>query len=348
MENTCYRVVHYINQFFADEGGEDAAGIAPHKKDGAIGPGKLLERSSKGALEVVGTVICGDNYFAEDPNAIDKIVELVKEYKPDAFLAGPAFLAGRYGEACVEICTAIQERLSIPVITGLSPEHPSVERFRSIVNIVQSGNNAANMKNCMPVMTSILVKYIRDEQLSPQEQSALCKRGLKENQVKEKTAAARAVDMLLAKYRGEGWQTEIPIPVSELVAPARAVAGEPIKLAFVTDGGLMLEGNPERMPSGRCERYYEIDVKDSEGLSPDFLEVNHFGYDNRYVVADPHRLVPYDVAKKLEEDGKLILHPIVYSTAGAATAVESAAKIGKGIAEELQKAGVQAAILTST
>ena len=197
-------------------------------------------------------------------------------------------------------------------------------------------------------MASILTKRLSGEELLPAEQDALCTRGLKKNIIMEKSAAARGVDMLLAKHRGEKLQTEIPIPISELVAPAPAVTTGPIKLALVTDGGLMLKGNPERMPSGRCERYYELNAEGKDRLDSNDYEVNHFGYDGRYVTADPHRLVPLDAAKALEKDGLLTIHPIIYSTAGAATAVENAASIGKGIAEELKKAGIQAAILTST
>ena len=38
------RVVHYLNQFFGGQGGEEAAHLAPHIQDGAVGPGRLLEQ----------------------------------------------------------------------------------------------------------------------------------------------------------------------------------------------------------------------------------------------------------------------------------------------------------------
>lgn len=343
-----YKIVQYLNQFYAGIGGEEFAFTAPFAKDGPVGPGSLLEMSSKCAISVVGTVVCGDNKFVEDPGALDVILALIKAYEPEALVAGPAFMAGRYGEACTAVCRKVKEELGIPVITGLAPEHPSVERFKRDIPIVRTGANGADMKKSLPVMGGIIMKTLGGEGLSETEERALIRRGLKKNIDVEQTAAERAVEMLLKKYRGEPFETEVPIPVNEIVEPAPANTETPLSVALVTDGGLMYKGNPERMPSGRCERFYEIDIAGSDRLSADDLDTNHFGYDTRYVAADPNRLVPLDAVRSYEREGRLVVHPIVYATAGAGTAMEHAANIGKGIAQKLMDAGVGAAILTST
>jgi hypothetical protein len=36
------RIVHYLNKFFGGKGGEETADLAPHRPEGAVGPGKLL------------------------------------------------------------------------------------------------------------------------------------------------------------------------------------------------------------------------------------------------------------------------------------------------------------------
>lgn len=342
------RVVHYINQFFGGIGGEEQAGTPPHAKEGSVGPGRLLEMSSQGKIKVIGTVICGDNYFVENDGALDEVVKLIEQFKPEGVLAGPAFSAGRYGEASASVCKAVQERLNIPVITGLGPDSTALETYRRYIPIVRTGTSAVDMKNSMPVMGTILYKTIKGEALTEEEQEKLYKRGLKKNVIKEKNAAERAIEMLLAKYRGEPFQTEIPMVKRETVPPAPPVQSGPIRLALVTDGGLILKGNPEGMAGGRSKRYCRIEIKDWSKLSPDDVEVNHFGYDTRYVTEDPNRLVPLDAARHAEQEGKIILHPYIYSTAGVATAIEDAARIGKGIAQELLDAGVQAVILTST
>jgi glycine reductase len=340
--------VHYLNQFYGGIGGEDFALTAPYKQDGPAGPGKLLEGTSGGAISVAGTVVCGDNKFVEDPAALDEIAALIKTYEPDGLVAGPAFLAGRYGEACAEICKRVKEYLGIPVITGLAPEHPSAERFKRDIPIVRTAANGADMKNAIPVMGKIIVKLIENEPLSNEDKQALIKRGVKENIVKEQNAAVRSIEMLLKKHRGEPFETEMPIPVNECVSPAPANMEMPLKIALVTDGGLMYKGNPERMPSGRCERFYEISIDGWDSLSPDKLDANHFGYDTRYVKDDPNRLLPLDVIRTFEEKNEVAVHPVIYATAGACTAMEHAANIGKGIAEKLKSAGIRAVILTST
>ena len=43
-----YRVVHYINQFFAQIGGEEMAHIAPELREGAVGPGTAFDAAWKG------------------------------------------------------------------------------------------------------------------------------------------------------------------------------------------------------------------------------------------------------------------------------------------------------------
>jgi glycine reductase len=343
-----YRIVHYLNQFYAGKGGEAFAGVAPYKVEGSVGPGRLLEQTSNGALKIVGTVVCGDNRFVEDQHALEEVMSLIESLHPDGFVAGPAFLAGRYGEACASVSRAVQERLGIPVITGLAPEHPAVERFRKHIPIFRTGTTGADMKNSLPLMGAILVKLLEGIGLSVSEREMLFKRGLKQNVVMELNAAERAIRMLLAKHRGEKWQSELPIPKNEKVNPAPPAREKGFKLALITDGGLTIKGNPERMPSGRCERWYRIKIDSWKKLTPQEVEVNHFGYDNRYVAADPNRLVPLDALRELEETGEIILHPVIYSTAGAATAMENAASFGREIARELKETGVLAAILTST
>ena len=62
--------------------------------------------------EVIGTLICGDNYFNENKeDVLPYILNIIKENNPDIVVAGPAFNAGRYGMACAEIAKAVVEEL---------------------------------------------------------------------------------------------------------------------------------------------------------------------------------------------------------------------------------------------
>ncbi len=61
------RVVHYVNQFFAGLGGEDAAGAPPQVTPGPVGPGRRLQALLGAEHEIVATVSCGDDYAATRP-----------------------------------------------------------------------------------------------------------------------------------------------------------------------------------------------------------------------------------------------------------------------------------------
>lgn len=61
-----YKVVHYINQFFAQIGGEEKADVPPEARTGVVGPGMAFNAAFGDQAEIVGTVICGDSYFNEN------------------------------------------------------------------------------------------------------------------------------------------------------------------------------------------------------------------------------------------------------------------------------------------
>ena len=96
------KVVHYINQFFANIGGEEKADYPVEVREAeVIGPGLAFKQAFGEEAEIVATIICGDSYFNENlDKAKAEILEVVKKYNPDVFVAGPAFNAGRYGVAC--------------------------------------------------------------------------------------------------------------------------------------------------------------------------------------------------------------------------------------------------------
>ncbi|MGE5256921.1 MAG: glycine/betaine/sarcosine/D-proline family reductase selenoprotein B, partial [Hyphomicrobiales bacterium] len=125
------RVVHYLNQFFGQIGGEDKAHTGLQVKAGAVGPGLALRDQLGSRGEILATVICGDNAMAEhlDENAA-AAAERVAEYRPDLLVAGPCFNAGRYGMACGAVCKSTAERLGIPTVMGIAETNPAVEVYR--------------------------------------------------------------------------------------------------------------------------------------------------------------------------------------------------------------------------
>ena len=91
---------------FGQIGGEEKAGMAPILKNENIGPAlgfnSLLGEKKE---EVIGTLICGDNYFNENKRRSFRIYNESnkKNNNPDMVVAGPAFNAGRYGMAAQEL-----------------------------------------------------------------------------------------------------------------------------------------------------------------------------------------------------------------------------------------------------
>src|SRR4051812_10162391 len=133
------RVALYLNQFFGQGGGEEAAGVGPSLTTEPVGPGRALAGLLRAPDDLVGIVICGDNYFAEQPErATTEILALLETLHPDLFLAGPAYNAGRYGVACGALCRAVAERLSIPTVTGMYRENPGVDLYREHALIVET------------------------------------------------------------------------------------------------------------------------------------------------------------------------------------------------------------------
>jgi glycine reductase len=175
-------------------------------------------------------------------------------------------------------------------------------------------------------------------------------RGLRRSALLDRPAARRAVDLLLRKLAGEPYRSEISIPRFDRVAPAapppdlsRAV------VAVVTDGGLINAGNPEGMPAGFTDRSVALSVSGRVRLDPEAFDVHHGGYDTRFVKADPNRLVPIDALRELEAEGVIgRLFDTVYSTAGLGASLTHARRLGREIAGNLKREGVEAVILTST
>ncbi len=75
-----YKIVLFINQFFANVGGEDMADYKPELREGAVRPGPKLNELLGEDYEIVGTILCGDNYFGENlDEATGSVLDRVKK-----------------------------------------------------------------------------------------------------------------------------------------------------------------------------------------------------------------------------------------------------------------------------
>ena len=346
-----YKIVHYLNQFFAGIGGEDKADFEPEVREEIIGPGGALQAALGADYEIVATVICGDNYFGENLDAAtDTIIEMVKKYEPDVFVAGPAFNAGRYGVACGTICKAVEERLGIPVLTAEYEENPGTDMFRKDLIIVKTGNSAADMKNCVPVMAKLIKKLATGEEVLGPKEEGYHERGIRVNYFAEERASSRAIKMLLKKMKGEPFETDLPMPKFDRVDPAAPVTDiKHATIAIVTSGGVVPQGNPDHIESSNATKFGEYSIAGMDHMDPKDFTTIHGGYDRQFVMANPNLVVPLDVLREMEKEGEFgKLYDSFFTTTGTGTATGSAAKFGDAIGKKLVEDHVDAVILVST
>lgn len=345
------RVVHYINQFFAGIGGEEKADMKPEIREGAIGPGIALRSVFKDEAEIIATVICGDSYFNENiEEAQVEILKMIKQYNPDLFIAGPAFNAGRYGVACGAICKAVKEVLEVPVITAMYPENPGADMYKKDTIIVETGNSAATMRKAAPLLASLALKLARGEDIGEPKVEGYIPRGIRKNVFLKDVGAKRAVDMLVKKINGQEFTTEYPMPEFEKVTPNPAVRDmSKSKIALVTSGGIVPKGNPDRIESSSASKYSKYDIKGVNDLTSEFYETAHGGHDPVYANQDADRVLPVDVLRDMEKEGKIgELHRYFYTTTGNGTSVANAKAYAAELSKDLLANGVDAVILTST
>jgi len=345
------RVVHYLNQFFGQIGGEEKADVPPGLVRGAVGPGALLKNLLKGQGRIVATVICGDNYISDNTEeAVNQLLDAIESQEPHAFIAGPAFNAGRYGVACGAVCRAVQEKLGIPAVTGMYEESPGAELYRRHLYIIKTADTARGMAEAVSKMVSLACKLAAGQEIGKPDEEGYMSRGLLKSVISDRTGAQRAVDMLVAKLQGNPFETELHLPKFDRVSPATALeALSSSEIALVTDGGLVPKGNPDKIEMADATKYGSYTVEGAEWLDPEDYEVVHQGYDTSLVSQDPHRLVPLDVMRDLEKEAVVArLCERFYSTTGVSTTLENSRKMGQGIAEQLKSEGVDGVILTST
>ena len=219
------KAVLYINQFFGQIGGEDKADFEPEIRTEENGVSQALNAALKD-IEVTHTIICGDNYMgSRQEEALAFVTGQLEKIDFDVVIAGPAFQAGRYGNACGIVCKTVQDKFGKPAITSMHEENPGVDLFRNDVIIMKGGKSAAAMKKDIAKMADYLNRKLAGEAMGCADDEGYFGRGLR-HQVwpqGEAPASKRVIDMLLKKLHGEPFVTELPIPKSDRVPIAAPV-----------------------------------------------------------------------------------------------------------------------------
>lgn len=345
------KIVYYVNQFFGGIGAEEHAGAPLEFRDGALGPAKLFEQLMGDGAIVTLSVVCGDNYAVEHQDQVTAaVLEKIRAMGADLFAAGPCFDAGRYGMAAGALCTAIQSELAIPAITAMHVENPGVDLYRETLHIVDSGTNISKMRDIVATMAKLGRKLVTKQAIGLPAQEGYISRGLLRDQLVEKTAATRMVDMLIAKIKGDKFESEmLPTAFAPVPLPAAIKDLSKAKLMVITDGGLVPKGNPDKIEGTAATRWGAYNIEGSDDLRSEDYEVSHGGYDTRFVQDDPDRLVPLDALRELERNGVIgKLHEEFLSTCGRSNPLSNTRRLGREMAQKIKRDGVDAVILTST
>jgi betaine reductase len=345
------RIAHYLNQFFGGIGAEEHAGRALEIHEGAVGPGNLLESLLGSDARVILTFVCGDNFAVEHQAELTAaILEKLRETRVDLFVAGPCFDAGRYGMAAGAICRAVQTELGVPVVTAMSEENPGVDLYRDALYIIDSGTNVTKLRDVVARMAALGKKLAANDPIGSPTQEGYLRRGWLRDQLVEKRAATRLVDMLVAKMKGELFESEMPATSFAPVPMPAAVRNlSKARVMLITDGGLVPKGNPDRIEGTAATRWGSYNIGGSDDLRGEDYEVSHGGYDTRFVQEDPDRLVPLDAMREMEKNGVIgKLHDEFISTCGRSNPLSNTRRLGREIAEKAKRDGVDAIILTST
>ena len=351
MSNGEVRIVHYINQFFAGIGGEEAGDEPVGFENGPKGPGVGLSGLMKGEGTIVRTIWCGDNRINQETDAsLAEIEKLIAEVNPDMVVAGPAFNAGRYGLACGLVGRLTKTKMGIPAIVAMFPENPAVDIYKKDVYVYPVGEKAASMRKAIPDLAPVILKLGKNGKLGSALEDGYIQSGIRWNELVERPAANRAIDMLMKRLKGEDPMTEVPLRSFEQVDPADPLERlETATIAIVTGGGMVPKGNPDKLKQAFADRYGVYSISGMDELPAGDYKGIHGGFDSTWVDEDPDRVVPLDALRSLEKKKHFAkLHEEYFSLCGIGTNVAMSKTLGAALAEELKRKGVSAAIYTST
>ena len=254
------------------------------------------------------------------------------------------------GVACGTIAQAVKDELKIPVLTGMYEENPGADMFKNSIYIVSTKNSAAGMRKAVKTMAPLALKLAKEEKIGSSAEEGYMPNGKRVNFYEKDRGSKRAVKMLLNKLNGKPFTTEFPMPDFDRVPP-----NPPVKditkatIALVTSGGIVPKGNPDHIESSSASKYGKYDIDGVMDLTEETFQTAHGGYDPVYANEDPDRVLPVDIMREFEKEGKIgKLYRYFYATVGNGTAVKNAKAFAEKYAKELKADGVDAVILTST
>jgi glycine reductase len=232
----------------------------------------------------------------------------------------------------------------------MHPENAAVEIYRRDVLIVPTTATAVGLEGAIERMARLAIKVGRGEPLGPPRVEGYLPQGRRMNSRVERSASERALEMLLARLRGESFTSEIPLPRYDRVDPPPGLADlTKAGLALVTECGLVPSGNPDRLEWTRASKWLRYGLAGKTDLATGEYEIVHSGYDASFGLEDPDRLVPLDAVRELEQRGEIgSVLDTYYVTCGNHGTLSRMMQHGREIAADLRQHNVDAVLLVAT
>jgi glycine reductase len=122
-----------------------------------------------------------------------------------------------------------------------------------------------------------------------------------------------------------------------------------MRLALVTECGLVPPGNPDRLEWVRASKWLRYSLDGKQDLVRGDYEVAHGGYDAAFAVEDPDRLVPVDAVRELVRRGEIgDVLDAYYVTCGNHGVLARMATHAREIAADLRRQHVDSVLLVAT
>ncbi len=349
------RVMHYVNQFFAGQGGEDKADVPVGSFEGTVGPGKRLQELLGDSAEIVVTTYCGDDYFpTHHDEVLESILRIARDNEVKVVVAGPAFNSGRHGFACAEVCHAASSTLGLDCVTAMYQENPGLETYKQYkdrkVFAFPTTDNVAGMEATLSKMAQFVSKLAAGTAIGTASEEGYIPRGIRVLEPVNKTGAERAIEMLLNQHYGRPFTTEVPVESLEkipILPPVTNLAEA--CLALVTETGAVPLGNPDGFKSHRNTVWKKYSMAGLNSMQESKWEFRHAGFYPGFYLKNPNYAAPLDVCRQMEKEGVFArLYPALYSVCGNNGQISVMQRIGREMAADMKAEGVDIALLVST
>lgn len=349
------RVMHYLNQFFAGMGGEEKADTPLGFYEEPVGPGKRLQALLRDSAKIVVTPYCGDNYFHEHHDEVlEKVLQIAKDKDVQMVVAGPAFGAGRYGSACVEVCHYLSSSANLHGVTGMYIENPGVDAYKQYkdrrVFILPTSDAITDMEDALSKMAKFALKLASGSIIGSAIEEGYIPRGFRFQEAVSKSGVERAIDMLLNKVAGRSFTTEVPLEKLEEIPVAPRITNlKDACIALASSSGVTSAGNPYGFTAYRNTQFKKYSIEKLNSMLDTKWDVMHGGYDTGEMYDNTNFGVPLDAARELEREGVFArLYPYFYGTTGVQALISAMEAIGRGIAADMKAESVNGVLLVST